>query len=130
MTDVHLLLFATFVTWASLMLAASLRSRSWTREGQKLAFGNREAMPEPSPIAGRAERAARNNLENLVLFVAAFVGARLGGASPDALLPGAHLFVWARVVYVGVYLAGIPYLRTLVWLVSVFGIVAVAAAAL
>jgi uncharacterized MAPEG superfamily protein len=130
MTDVHLLLVAAFVTWASLMLAAVLRSRSWTPAGQKLAFGNREAMPEPSPIAGRAQRAALNNLENLVLFVAAFVAARLAGAAPEAVLPGAQLFVWGRVVYVGVYLAGIPYLRTLVWLVSVIGIFWVAGAAL
>jgi uncharacterized MAPEG superfamily protein len=130
MTDVHLLLVATFVTWASLMLAAVLRSRSWTPAGHKLAFGNREAMPEPSPIAGRAQRAALNNLENLGLFVAAFVAARLAGAAPEAVLPGAHLFVWGRVVYLGVYLAGIPYLRTLVWLASVIGIFRVAGAAL
>jgi len=130
MTDVHLLLVITFVTWASLMLAAVLRSRSWTPLGQKLAFGNREAMPEPSPIAGRAQRAALNNLENLALFVAAFVAARLAGATPEAVLPGAHLFVWGRLAYVGVYLAGIPYLRTLVWLVSVIGIFRVAGTAL
>jgi uncharacterized MAPEG superfamily protein len=130
MTDVHLLLVAAFVTWASFMLAALLRSRSWTPEGQKLAFGNREAMPEPTPIAGRAQRAALNNLENLVLFVAVFVAARLAGAAPEAVLPGAHLFAWGRIVYVGVYLAGIPYLRTLVWLVSVVGIFWVGAAAL
>jgi uncharacterized MAPEG superfamily protein len=130
MTDVHLLLVATFVTWASIMLAATLRSRSWTPEGKKLAFGNREAMPEPSPIAGRAQRAALNNLENLPLFIAAFAAARFSGAAPEALLPGAHLFVWARVVYVGVYLAGIPYLRTLVWLAGVIGIFWVGAAAL
>jgi uncharacterized MAPEG superfamily protein len=129
MTDVQLLLVATFVTWASLMLAAVLRSRSWTPAGQKLAFGNRAAMPEPSPIAGRAQRAALNNLENLVLFVAAFVAARLAGAAPEALLPGAHLFVWGRVLYVGVYLAGIPYLRTAVWLVSVIGTFQVAGTA-
>jgi uncharacterized MAPEG superfamily protein len=130
MTDVHLLLLGAFVTWASLMLAAVLRSRSWTPAGQKLALSNREAMPEPSPIAGRAQRAALNNLENLALFIAAFVAARLAGAAPEAVLPGAHLFVWGRVAYVGVYLAGIPYLRTLVWLVSVIGIFRVAGTAL
>jgi uncharacterized MAPEG superfamily protein len=129
MTDVHLLLVAALVTWASIMLASVLRSRSWTPEGQKLAFGNREAMPQPSPIAGRAQRAALNNVENLVLFVAAFVAARLSGAAPEALLPGAHLFAWGRLVYVGVYLAGIPYLRTLVWLASIIGTFRVAAAA-
>jgi uncharacterized MAPEG superfamily protein len=114
MTDVHLLLAAAFVTWLSLILAATLRSRSWTPAGKQLAFGNREAMPEPSPIAGRADRAAKNNLENLVVFVAAFAAARFAGAPPERLVLGAHLFVWGRCAYVAVYLAGIPYLRTLV----------------
>jgi uncharacterized MAPEG superfamily protein len=130
MTDVQLLLAGAFVTWASLMLASVLRSRSWTPEGKKLAFGNREAMPEPSPVAGRADRAAKNNLENLILFVAAFSAARAAGAPPEAILPGAHLFVWARCAYVVVYVLGIPYLRTFVWLASVAGTFWVASIAL
>jgi uncharacterized MAPEG superfamily protein len=130
MTDVHLLVAALFITWASLLLAATLRSRSWTLAGAKLAFGNREAMPEPSPIAGRADRAAKNNVETLVLFVAAFVAARLSGAPPERLLLGSHLFVWGRFVYVAVYLAGIPYLRTAVYAVSMTGMFWVASAAL
>ena len=44
MTDLQLLLAGAFVTWSSLMLASVLRSRSWTPEGKKLAFGNREAL--------------------------------------------------------------------------------------
>jgi uncharacterized MAPEG superfamily protein len=130
MTDIHLLLAAALVTWASLMLAAVLRARSWTAEGRELAFGNREALPEPSPIAGRADRAAKNNLENLVLFVAAFAAARWSGAAPEKLLLGSHLFVWGRCAYVAIYLAGIPRLRTAVWLASIIGTFLVAAAAL
>ena len=130
MTDLQLLLAGAFVTWSSLMLASVLRSRSWTPEGKKLAFGNREAMPEPSPIAGRADRAAKNNLENLILFVAAFIAARAAGAAPEKILPGAHLFVWGRCVYTLVYVLGIPYLRTAIWLASVVGTFWVASAAL
>ena len=37
---------------------------------------------------------------------------------------GAQLYFWARLVYVPVYAAGIPYLRTLVWAVSIAGMVA------
>jgi uncharacterized MAPEG superfamily protein len=70
MTDIHLLLYATFITWASLMLAAVLRTRSWTPEGNQLSLGNREGLPEPSPIAGRADRAAKNNLEKLARWCA------------------------------------------------------------
>ena len=37
----------------------------------------------------------------------------------------AQLYFWARLIYVPVYAAGIPYLRTLVWTVSIVGIVLV-----
>jgi len=37
-------------------------------------------------------------------------------------LLGAQIFFWARVVYAGVYIAGIPWLRTGVWAVSVVGL--------
>jgi uncharacterized MAPEG superfamily protein len=36
-------------------------------------------------------------------------------------LLGAQIFFWARVVYAAVYLAGIPWVRTAVWAVSVIG---------
>lgn len=36
---------------------------------------------------------------------------------------GAQLYFWARLAYVPVYAAGIPYLRTLVWVVSIVGII-------
>jgi uncharacterized MAPEG superfamily protein len=129
-TDTQLLLVAAVLTWASLLLASVLRSRSWTPEGMKLGFGNRELMPEPSLVAGRAERAARNTLDNLVLFVAAFAAARLAGAPPERIVAGAHLFVWARCLYLAVYIAGVPYLRTVVYAASVIGIAWVGSAAL
>jgi uncharacterized MAPEG superfamily protein len=36
---------------------------------------------------------------------------------------GAQLFFWARVAYALIYIAGIIWLRTLSWLVSVIGLV-------
>ena len=34
-----------------------------------------------------------------------------------------QLYFWARLVYVPLYAAGIPYVRSLVWVVSLLGIV-------
>jgi uncharacterized MAPEG superfamily protein len=36
---------------------------------------------------------------------------------------GAQLFLWGRVAYAIIYLAGLPWLRTLSWFVSVIGLV-------
>jgi uncharacterized MAPEG superfamily protein len=41
----------------------------------------------------------------------------------DMTLLGAQLFFWGRIAYALIYLAGIQWLRTLSWLVSVIGLV-------
>lgn len=120
--DLHYLTGSIVLTFVMLLGASLIRARAWTASGTLLALSNRDAMPEPSPLAARADRAAKNMLENLVLFIGALLVARLGGAEPLSLTRGAAIFFWARVVYAAVYLAGIPYLRTLVWSVGLYGV--------
>lgn len=83
--------------------------------------GNREGLPEIKGWAGRAARAHRNMIENLVLFAALVLIAVAGGRTNAMTLLGAQIFVWARLAYAVVYVIGIPWLRTGVWAVSVVG---------
>ena len=85
--------------------------------------GNRENMPTLTGWAGRAQRAHRNLLENLPLFAILVLLAAITNGFTATTALGAQLFFWARVAYAAVYLAGIPYLRTLIWLVSMVGLV-------
>jgi len=110
------------VTWLLLVVASLIRARAWTPGGLLLAFGNRDNLPDPTPFAGRAERAARNTLENFVLFAALALVAQAAGATSARVTQGAEVFFWARLVYIPVYLAGIPFLRTAVWAVSIVGL--------
>lgn len=120
MTDVHYLLASTALAWLMIMAAAELHTPTWTRAGFRLAFGNRDdELPEPSVLAGRAARASRNMLENMVLFVALFVAARSAGFDPTA---GAAIFFFSRLAYFPVYLAGIVYVRSALWGVSLVGL--------
>jgi hypothetical protein len=50
-------------------LSACCQSDS-RRPGTMLATGNRDDLPVPSPLAGRAERGARNTAHNFMLFAA------------------------------------------------------------
>ncbi len=75
-----------------------------------------------SGFAGRANRAASNMIENMVLFGAACIAAVAAGKTDGSVATGAAIFFWGRLVYWPVYLAGIAYLRTLVWVVSLVGI--------
>lgn len=119
MTDVHYLVFSAVLTWIMIMTAAELHTPTWTRVGARHAFGNRDGLPARSPVAARADRAAKNMIENLVLFIALFAAARAAGA--DATV-GAAIFFFARLVYFVLYLAGITYVRSLVWGVSLIGL--------
>jgi len=62
-------------------------------------------------------------LESLVLFAALILVAALAGKTNAMTVLGAQLFFWARLVYALVYLVGVPWVRTGVWLVSVIGLI-------
>jgi uncharacterized MAPEG superfamily protein len=91
---------------------------------RKLA-GNRENMPELEGWAGRAERAHRNMLESLVLFAILVLVARALNVSDSLTLLGAQLFFWGRVAHAVLYIAGISWVRTAAWVVSVVGLLLV-----
>jgi uncharacterized MAPEG superfamily protein len=85
--------------------------------------GNRDRIPELPGWPGRARRAHRNMIENMVLFAPLIVIADIAGRDNSMTQLGAQLFLWARAAYAVIYLVGIPYLRTLAWCVSAAGLV-------
>lgn len=90
--------------------------------GLKVLVGNREGFPEIKGWGGRAARAHRNMIENLVLFAALVLAAVAAGKANDMTLLGAQIFFWGRLAYAAIFLAGIPWLRTGAWTVSVIGL--------
>jgi uncharacterized MAPEG superfamily protein len=87
--------------------------------------GNREGLPPFTGLALRAQRAHLNMLENLAIFAIFVIVAQLTGKANATTALGATVFFWARLVYAVVYLAGIPWVRTAVWVVSLAGILLV-----
>ena len=89
-------------------------------------------MPAPAvtKTTARLERAFQNFRETFVYFaVAVLVVTALNKTSASTAL-GAQLYFWARLLYVPVYAAGIPVLRTLIWTASIVGLVMVLLGAL
>jgi len=114
-----------FLLWSAaltLLLAIIAVSAATLEVGLPRLAGNRENMPELPGWAGRAQRAHRNMLENLVLFAVVVFAARLTNVSNAVTLLGAQLFFFGRIAHAILYIAGIPWLRTLAWLVSIVGI--------
>ena len=81
-----------------------------------------EPGPPPSKYAARAARALRNALETFPLFAALALGLVLTGHTGGQAALGAQIYVWARTIYVPVYILGIPVVRSLVWTASFVGI--------
>lgn len=78
--------------------------------------------PAVSPVTARIERALRNFLETFPLFAAVAVAVAVTHRESASTALGAQIYVGARALYLALYAAGVPYLRTLVWTASMVGI--------
>jgi uncharacterized MAPEG superfamily protein len=104
---------------AHVFLAAGMATQ---QRGLKWNAGNRDGEAKPlSGAAARAGRANQNFLETFPFFAAAVLASVLARSNSAHTALGAQLYFWARLVYLPIYIAGIPYLRTLVWAVSLWG---------
>lgn len=117
--ELMLLVWAVLLTFVQMLIAVS---GATLQVGLPTLAGNREGLAPCTGWAGRAARAHHNMLESLVLFAALVLVAVAAGKTNATTLVGAQIFFWARVAYAAVYLAGVPWLRTGAWAVSVVGL--------
>jgi uncharacterized MAPEG superfamily protein len=82
-----------------------------------------EAMPPLSARAERLSRAQANLFETLPLFMGAILIGHVAGVQTAQTALGAQIYFWGRVVYVPLYAFGVPQVRSLVWLVSLAGLI-------
>jgi uncharacterized MAPEG superfamily protein len=64
-------------------------------------------------------------LESLIVFAVFVLVAQVTARLNATTALGAEIFFWARIAYAIVYLIGIPWIRTLVWGVSVAGLLVI-----
>jgi uncharacterized MAPEG superfamily protein len=127
-TELKLLTFSIVLGFIQLfsgtIAATAVRGRDWN-------MGNREGNEAPlKGVPARLNLAFENFKETFPFFAAAVLLVFATGRFSSTTALGAHLYFWGRVVYLPVYAAGIPGLRSLVWLVSVAGIALVVSALL
>lgn len=81
-----------------------------------------EAGPPVGIITARLQRAQRNLYETLPLFLAAVIIAHIAGLESGLTTAGAWIYVVGRIFYIPAYAFGIPYVRSLIWVVSLAGL--------
>jgi uncharacterized MAPEG superfamily protein len=127
-TELTLLAWVLLLALAQVLLAAAGRTRqygTWWNTGPR-----DEAMPPVGKFTARLERAQANLFETLPLFIAAVLIAHVAGREGPRTRLGAELYFWGRVVYLPLYVLGVPVARSLVWVASLVGLLLIVLAVL
>jgi len=127
-TELTLLAWTLVLALVQILLPATLRTGE-TGVGYNASARDQEGPPV-GKVTGRLQRAQRNLFETLPVMAAALIIAHVAGRNGVLTWWGAMLYFWARILYVPLYAFGIPYVRSLVWLVSLLGVILVLVAIL
>ena len=91
--------------------------------GRKWNVGARdEALPPADVMSGRTMRAQANFQETFPIAIVALLGVVLANRTSEWTALGGWIWLGARVIYLPLYAAGVPVVRTIVWTVSVVGL--------
>ena len=122
-TELSVLAWGCVLALVHVFAAVRFKTRQY---GTKWNVGARDdELPPPQPIVGRLARAQANFYETFPLYAAAAIIVSVAHLGNRWTAIGALLWIGARIVYLPLYAAGVPYLRTAAWAVSLVGIVMV-----
>ena len=123
--EIQLLAVAILLGFVQLCWAA-VEARK--QQGLKWARGARDEARPVGGVAARLDRAFKNYMETFPLFAAAVIAAMTVEKTGMLTWWGSLAYVAGRTVYVPLYAAGVPGLRTLAWFISIVGLLMVVAA--
>lgn len=117
---IELMMLALATVWLFLLIVVMAATSNSQRTPAQL-LGNRDDLPEPTGRFARAKRVVDNHREGLILFTpfVLILAVTDGFTAMTAL--GAQLFFYSRVIHGLTYLVGVPYVRTLAWVVGIVG---------
>ena len=121
-TELTVLALGALLLLAHIMLAVHFKTQQY---GKDWNMGARdEDLPPLNPIAGRLERARDNFAETFPIAIVALLGIAVAGKANAVSEVASIAWLAARVIYLPLYWAGVPKVRTLVWGVSLLALVA------
>jgi uncharacterized MAPEG superfamily protein len=119
-SEIWVLALAALLLLGHIMAAIRVKTQQY---GVDWNTGARDGeLPPLNAVAGRLERARDNFLETLPIAVIALFGVVLAGKANGLTAVAGWVWLAARVVYLPLYWAGVPKVRTLVWGVSMLAL--------
>jgi uncharacterized MAPEG superfamily protein len=117
----------TLLGWSLVLALVQIALASTARTIETGLWFNMSARdgegPPKRPLTARLQRAQANLFETLPLFAAAVLIAHVAALHSGQTVLACELYLAARVLYVPLYAVGVPVVRTLVWAVSLAGLV-------
>lgn len=118
--ELYCLAWSVALGLVHILVAANVRTLEL---GLKWNMGTRDKETPPlSPLAGRLQRAQANFFETFPLFAAAVLLVVISNRTNTFTNLGSMMYLSARVIYFPLYAFGVPVIRSIVWLVSVLGL--------
>ena len=118
--EIRILLYAAILLLVHVFAEGHFKTRQY---GTRWNMGARdEALPPLNPVAGRLGRARANYMETLPVAIIALFGVVVAGRTSDMTALGGWIWLAARIVYLPLYWAGVPILRTVCFAVSLLGL--------
>lgn len=93
---------------------------------RKKLLGNRDSLPEHTVVSARLERAKNNMMEALPIFLGLALLAIIKDGDDSAATTGALVFLVARILYVPAYASGVRAVRSILWTISLIGLLMMA----
>ncbi len=127
-TELQYLAYSAILGLLHLLAASHATSKQY---GYRWTASNRdEPMPPLQGVPGRIDRACTNFLETFPIFAAVVLATQIAGVHSGLTIWGVRLYFWGRIAHAASSVAGFPLVRSLIWNVSVAGIVLLIAALL
>jgi len=118
--EIRILAFGALLLFIHIFVAIRFKTAQYGRKWNVSARD--EALPPANDMTGRTARAQANFLETFPIAIVALLGVVVAGRTSATTALGGWIWLGARVVYLPLYAAGVPVVRTIVWTVSMVGL--------
>ena len=112
--------FGAVLLFIHIFIATRFKTRQYGRKWNVSARD--DALPPPNELTGRTMRAQANFQETFPIAIVALLGVVIADRTSNHTALGGWIWLGARIIYLPLYAAGVPVIRTIVYTISIVGL--------
>jgi uncharacterized MAPEG superfamily protein len=118
--ELRIAAFGAVLLFIHIFIATRFKTRQYGRKWNVSARD--ETLPPPNDMTGRTMRAQANFQETFPIAIVALLGVVLADQTSNLTALGGWIWLGARIIYLPLYAAGVPVIRTIVYTISIVGL--------